>query len=108
MKSEPKAEAKKIPTVANKHKNSTFSIFAEHLNSDQTKKIEKLTSNMRVSDLTALLKNQFKINGEICLMINAEQTLDPKLTLEQSEIKEGVKVVVNEILVAQPNLTVPT
>ena len=108
MKSEPKAEAKKIPTVANKHKNFTFSIFAEHLNSDQTKKIEKLTSNMRVSDLTALLKNQFKINGEICLMINTEQTLDPKLTLEQSEIKEGVKVVVNEILVAQPNLTVPT
>jgi hypothetical protein len=55
---------------------------------------------MRVSDLIALLKKEFEINEEISLMINANQTANPKLTLKQSEIKEGVKVIVHEILVA--------
>jgi hypothetical protein len=62
---------------------------------------------MRVRDLTALLKKQFEIKGEIVLMINAKQAADPKLTLKQSGIKEGVKVIFNEILIAQPDLTVP-
>ena len=55
---------------------------------------------MRVSDLTALLKGKFEIKGEIALMINEKKAADPKLTLKQSEIKEGVKVIVHEILVA--------
>jgi hypothetical protein len=63
---------------------------------------------MRVKDLTAILKEEFEIDGEIALMINDKKTADPKLTLKQSEIKEGVKVIVTEFLVAQPDLTVPT
>jgi hypothetical protein len=62
---------------------------------------------MRVSDLTALLKGKFEIKGEIALMINEKKAADPKLTLKQSKIKEGVKVIFIEILMAQPDLTVP-
>jgi hypothetical protein len=57
---------------------------------------------MKVSELTAHLKKQFKINAEIVLTVDTQQKTYPKLTLEHSGIKEGVKIVIDEILKAQP------
>jgi hypothetical protein len=57
---------------------------------------------MKVSDLTALLKKQFEIEEEIELMVNVNQIADLEHTLKQSGISEVVKIVIQEILMAQP------
>jgi hypothetical protein len=50
-----------------------------------------------VSELTALLKKQFEIKGEVVLKTKVNQITDPERTLENCGISEGAKVFLENI-----------